>query len=575
MFLYFFLKEIFIFIFPGFALIIFFSKKINAKYVIYSIGLSLSFWIISFWFLKYIPLPLDIFIYLIIIISIIFLGTKIETLSFKKKEKYILLIFILIILLRLIPYFLNYFPAGADMSFHTLTTKIITEKNGFPSDYMPILPFKIGNYPLGFHIISACISIFSNIEEYRATLLLANFSYAFLGFCLYVFLTNYFKPKTSLICSIIATFGTNNPQFFIGWGGNSVVLSICFLFLGASLVENIFKLNFKELFLLSLFSVSSFLVHFIPLYGFFYVYLLVFIKKIKKNKKINSIKKILFVIIIFVIFVLPYFLNFKIDFSQNEFNNLKIRQENKYFSWNGNINNFYKTIPIFMITLFGKSFVILSMTCFLFLIKDKNLFNKATMMLFGSIILIINSKFFFLPVSILLYSERTGILMLIPLTISIGYFIENILNNNKNVKNKYMNLILIISIASLFLIVSVNNYTHYLKVSNVFSMVTSDDLKAFEWINKNTKTEDIFLSNPGDAGLWISALTLRRSTSNQIIPIYHEEADKLLSNLKPNYVFIGKKKVYDTFLDLDYYVSNNNNYTQVYSNHGVNIFKIK
>ena len=246
MFLYFFLKEIFIFIFPGFALIIFFSKKINAKYVIYSIGLSLSFWIISFWFLKYIPLPLDIFIYLIIIISIIFLGTKIETLSFKKKEKYILLIFILIILLRLIPYFLNYFPAGADMSFHTLTTKIITEKNGFPSDYMPILPFKIGNYPLGFHIISACISIFSNIEEYRATLLLANFSYAFLGFCLYVFLTNYFKPKTSLICSIIATFGTNNPQFFIGWGGNSVVLSICFLFLGASLVENIFKLNFKD-----------------------------------------------------------------------------------------------------------------------------------------------------------------------------------------------------------------------------------------------------------------------------------------------------------------------------------------
>ena len=197
----------------------------------------------------------------------------------------------------------------------------------------------------------------------------------------------------------------------------------------------------------------------------------------------------------------------------------------------------------------------------------------------STVVLIINSKYWILPFSQLLWSERVGMLLIIPMSVAFGYLIKIIFDIKFYEKHVTQNKVFIRSIQGFFiislLILSFNNYQHYIRVSNIFSMVTQEDLDAFDWILNNTEEDALFLNNYGDAGLWISPITLRKTRIIQMVPIYMDETEKYLSSLQPEYVYIGNKQVYSINLDVNSFISDPSNYEQVYKKNDVMIFKIK
>jgi hypothetical protein len=567
--LFVFFKSLLIFVIPG-ILIIFFIKKNLSEMIVYVVACSISFWIITFWFLNYIPLSLTTFFRLIFLITAIAI-IQLKSIKKIKYDKMIIGLIIIVSIIRFIPFFQGYFPAGADMSFHTLTTEMIVQSNSVPKNYLPIFDIKYGAYPTGFHALSAYFSLLTTTPTYRSVLFLSNFSYAFLLLAFYIFLRNFFNQKISLLSAFIITFIPFNPQYFIAWGGSPFVLSFSLMIISASLIWKFNKLNKIQVILFSMFSAASILIHPMSIYGFFLAYLPLFVYKNRNIIDKKFIKKSLFIVLLFIIFILPYALNYKFDISQREQDWTKERNENKFLSWNGNINNIFRTIPRFLRNLFGPTFLILSFFSMVFLSIKKDYINEIITLIITVFVLIINSKYWIIPFSYLLFSERIALILLIPFSISIGLMVKELFSIK--LFKDYKTIMLLLVITFLFLIAK-PQINHYNNSSDNFAMVTSEDLVAMDWINKNTPKDAVFLNNYGDAGLWISPLTQRFTIKNQIVPVYFDETDEIISKLKPNYVYIGKKNTYETNLELNDF-KDNSKYDKIYSKNEVHIFKIK
>lgn len=570
---YFVFKPLLLFLVPG-VLLLFFYKKDLSESLALIIALSVSFWIVSFWLLSFIPLPLTVFFHLIFILSLLPFLTKLR-LKFKKTkfDKYIVTALLIISIIRFIPLFLGFFPAGADMSFHTLTTNLIIDANQVPKTYDPILNVNFGGYPTGFHALSAYVSLLSNFPVYKSTLLISNFSYAFLLMGLFFLLRRFVNPFAAITTSTLVMFVTNNPQFFISWGGNPFVLSLGFLLFASRFIMDIVNFQYKEILVFALIASASMLTHITPVYGFFYIYLPVFIIKFMKEIKFKKqiLKNGLLTFLCISLFIIPYFINYQhINVSADEQNWQLQRNTDKFFSWKGDITNFIFTIPSFLMLVFGSNFILISLMGLYVSINDKKLFRNIMIMILSIVLVIINSRYNILPLSFILLSERVATILIIPLSIAIGLMIQKLFESFNQTKPYHKAGIFII--ACLIVIICAKNQIHYVNISNQFSMVTSEDLDAFDYIIQNTPEDSYFLNNYGDAGLWISALTYRPSKQIQIPPVYMDEKENLYSNKIPNYVYIGSKKVYETNLLIENY---ENRYEKVYTNSNVHIFKLR
>ncbi|MBT3720554.1 hypothetical protein HN789_00705 [archaeon] len=558
---FFIFKPLLLLFIPG-LLILFYERKVE-KIILKSIPISLSFWIVSFWFLRFIRIPLDLFFYIILILSIlVILVSKSQKIIFK--NPWILLGFFIVIVIRLLPFFLVDFPSGADMSYHTLNTKIIETQNKFPLTYNPVMPISFGAYPIGFHTISAYISILSNLVVYKSTWLLATFTYALLTISLYLFLRNYFDKKISFLTSLILSFVPNNPQLFISWGGNPFILSVALLFFSIGIIEKFPKLTIFDQISSMLLLVASIFTHTIPAYGFFYIYLPYFIFKNSNTKIKKIIKKAFPLAIILILLMIPYILSFNTKVSNKEISWSKNRQETKFFSWKGNYLNFLITIPIFLKLVFGIN--ILLIILFAFVVNfNETLVKRSFIMYLTTNIVILSSKYWFLPFSFLLFSERIAILLLIPFSLIIATMFKKFFENKQ--------LILTSLILIFFILISFINVQNTIKSSKTFSMVTKNDLLGMDFILKNTDPNSMFITNYGDAGAWIPALTLRKASNIHISSAYFDEFDEYISTQTPKYVFIGEKPTYIISLNLNDYL--NSNYEQIFNSGETYIFKIK
>ncbi|MBU3941352.1 MAG: hypothetical protein KKF74_00375, partial [Nanoarchaeota archaeon] len=207
-------KPIIIFIFPG--ILIFYLKyfkKIGlSEIIVYTIGISLSFWICAFWILRFIKIPFTILFYAVFAACF---GCVLYCAYFKKssnikidyKEIIIIAVFIIVLLLYASIMRNQIVAAGADMSMHTYISRLIYETNGFPLTYQPILPINhFGAYSTGFQSLSALISLISNLPVYRSTLLMTGFTYFFFVLCLYAFLRMFYNRWVSITASVIISF---------------------------------------------------------------------------------------------------------------------------------------------------------------------------------------------------------------------------------------------------------------------------------------------------------------------------------------------------------------------------------
>lgn len=555
-------KPLILLIFPG-ALLFYLPlvRKLSFfECVIYPIAFSLAFWVVGFWALKYISLSFTGFIFVVTAISFIFFISKrqrnFSLPHFRLEDAMLFSLSALLILLFIQIYFQQLAPAGADMATHTYTARLIKENNSFPESYEPILPIKrFGSSPFGFSVITAAISLLSDLPIYRSALLVTALTYPVFGISLILFLKNYFSSFISAFVTLISLFAGFGITGYIFWGGNLTILSIAFLTYGLAFGLRLIKhkeVSRKHIVILGLLIYASFSIHHIPFMNFLYFVPIIFFYFILKNPKQ---KKVLIAVgqLFFLLFILaiPFLMSLKFP-SERILVELRNWQRSSLY-WTGTWRDSYISIPMFIRSSVGAvlfataAFGLLS--SFFLKIRHKLLYFLSLILIF---VIVLNAQYWFLPLSPLLYPDRIATLGIIPMAFFGGCFFQLFFNKvQKITKNRLVSALLLLTTVSIFPIngtplstLAINNYNETLILSRKFSSVTKDDILAFNWISEHTNLSDVFDNNYSDAGIWLPAIAFRKALVNDAEPYEIDDLEQGIRQLEPTHVFMGSKKVF-------------------------------
>ena len=211
-------------------------------------------------------------------------------------------------------------------------------------------------------------------------------------------------------------------------------------------------------------------------------------------------------------------------------------------------------------------------------IKHKYWFYASLLVIF---IIILNSRYWFLPLSPLLYPDRAISVAIIPISFFIGSLLHKFPIYPYSTRGQFLSYILIIILISIYpvekqtlLRKTIENYRWIYKESAQKVSVTQDDIKVLNWISENTKQDEIFDNNYGDAGIWIPAIAYRKTKVNHSVPADFDELSKM-SSLKPTYAFVGRKIVYPPMTLYSKVLGYNDRYELVYSSGNAKVYRVK
>lgn len=584
-------KTVFIFLLPGALFLLFLKKGDLLEAVVYVTGLSMSFWVIAFWFLKYLPLGLTDFFIIIVSISLFIISwllfkKKVNlNISINKYEPLQLSILVFLIGLRFLPMLNVIVPSGQDMSMHAYITQLIVHSNGVPTNYYPLLGVESFNsFPVGFHTLSALISLLDHIPAYRSVFIMSCFTYGLLILFLFVFLKNFVSWPAALISTVFFNFLTTNPQDFSAWGGTPTILALSFLVLSLCFFEKMINKEGLWFTVCSPFLIAAILlchvtifVQSLYVFGMFSFLLLRFEKE---DRQVVG-RQYIFLFLFTVILLTPYLFNLDIQIkTPATIGWIKDWVRNTNQAWHGTVVDAFWSIPYYICNSYGfiaeravLFFFICSLGFLFFLKRDYKAAIFYSLFLILSCILILNAQYWILPFSYMIYPERVAVMTIIPLSLFFADTLNTVFCFLEYKKLKavfFKGIVLLIIVGTLSAAVFFNKIKY---IRNIVrrSSLTSADMKAFDWLKQNVKEKEVIKNSYCDAGVWIPSILFMPVTEAHVNVIYLDKRKPLNTS---TYVYIGKKSVCKASLnkkifDKDY------RYIKVYDQEDVHIYKIK
>ncbi|HLD06885.1 MAG TPA: hypothetical protein VJC16_05120 [Candidatus Nanoarchaeia archaeon] len=631
-----------VFVVPGVFLL--FPRRDFIHALIYCIGASLAFWIAAAWFVRFAGWSLTNTVYVVALLSLLGIALlfrkSLRPVEIRRESAAVLAVFGVILLLRLLPMSqMIVAPGPGDMAEHTYPVTLIQLNDGLPNSYEPLLPIPyFGTYAVGFHTISGLFTLLSDIPDYRATFLMAGLVYVLLSMAVFVLVNQFFSKKTALITSLAALFLTTYPQLIFHWGGNPTAFSFFFVVLGMSLLVRIHELRLTEIVLSAGFLAAALLTHINPFLTFFYVYggyaAYQAVSRLIAGKGVQRmIINLLSIVVIAALLLVPYFAYFELGLSADE------REEftQKYFDhtvFPAFLPRALENIligPIQAVAFTSIPFALMAALGWVMLTwQRKRIVLDATMFTLLVFLMIVNAKYWILPFSFTLMTDRISLFFIIPFSFCTAGLVEQLVKRKAFWIAVGLYLVLVIGY---FSAVDINYFTspYYTDRSAIGvkdvaalaayqaiggpaalfmfgmendSLITEADLLAFAWIRENTLPEDIFIND--QSGKWIPVMTHRRILIVHVPLNYHEEIrvaynltsfytkeyivggittpqfnlEEFLSdiaNVKSRgikYVYIGKKYLFRYLIDSALFL-NNPDYELVYNGEGVRIFKVR
>ena len=583
-----------LFVFPG---SIFIYSRLSRRMslfeaVVYSIVLSLSYWVCGFWILKLLPLSFTGFIYfslaLSFIIHIFYRRSDFSLPSFNLSDALSFVLSIFLFLLFILLYYQQIVPAGVDPATHGYIARLIQEYNGFPETYEPIVPIqRFGSSPIGFSVLTAAVSLLTNLPIYRSALLFVSLTYFLFGLALFLFLRSYFSVFISSLTTLSVLLIGSDITKYIEWGGNPSILSLAFLLFGISFGLRVLQFGYlsrKNIALLSLFLYASFTIHHIPFVTILFLFPIIGLYLVlKKSDWTKYFIHLGYLFLFLFILAIPFFLSLKLPSTETlEF--IKSWQRYTEHAWVGNWKNAFITIPLYLQMRIGKTlfllFVLGLFSAIFFKVRHSVWFFIS---LFIMTVLVLNSRYWFLPLSPLLYPDRIVSVGVIPLSYFVGSFystcsrlIQKISTDRVFLTSVFIVLVLWLPLGRRsFVHQAIFNYTNTLQASLDYSLLSEDDIKAFHWILRHTSIKDVFINNYGDAGVWIPAIAYRKVTVNDHDPYDLEELRDGASRLTPTYVYLGSRPIYSSIsITLDE-LEHSIRYELIYSSGNARVYKIR
>ncbi len=558
--------------------------------------------------------------------------------AFKNKEKINLIIselkaihpLIIITLaisfgIRLFPTLGLYVYPGDDAKFHTFYVYLIVNNKGYPTSFSPFYSSSLA-YNLGLHALAAFFFYISPFPIEQTVLLLTN-TYSFLSpVSMYVLGKKLFDNKeiAANIC-FISGLVAHTPMYFFNWGGNSFILAFFLVPIAVSITiqmvkENKFSVLLSVILIMILVGILyvNYLSFFIAICGLIAVNIMPVLRK-----SIKPLLTALLCVFFSLLIVLPRIVlsisstrereSFLVDKLPSWWAKTQIFTYSNFTSYSGLENVFER----FVIKDFGGSVLLLAFVGMVFYLVTNRKRNQSNISIistiaWGALLLLIAANgptgFYFIefPFWYIFLPRYFRAALILPLLCIGGYGLTEISNwagsiidfrslNTLTAKKTFQKMIyalILISIAiESFLLFNymVGNYAH--------SAVTKEDYEAFLWIKNNTDKNATFFVTKADAGEWIPAIANRRTYPmarsfgdflfsaedenklNRLEELMYnnpnsEEALSLLISFDIEYIYIGKKAIYDRQLLNANLFLGSRKYMSVYSDGDVWIFKI-
>lgn len=533
-----------IFFTPG--IIIFFLKKFTPRLsapekIPLAAGVSLTYWIIGFWWFSIIPIQLTVFIAATLGLT---LGTIIylyyQGLRTQQRKTPSLLqnsVDILFIALLLIPQLLmmtqQTTPSGRDMSMHTYIAAIIAYANGFPSALAPLVPINdFGLYPFGFSTITAIMTMLNTMPVYTNALILSGMTHFLFDYSLYLILRSRFPVIISIIVSVIVAWSSANPHLFIAWGANPSVLSLTLLFFAVALyLHN----NGKHAWLTTLLLYASLLTNYMFVVAAAYIIIpLVFFASLRNPTIRNKLASYSGIFFLFILTALPFLYkiirsNWQLPDTTMQYIQTLHREETA--AWMGTFSGKgLMEISGILGVIMDTPLLVLSLAAGLYLFHTHRVLMLVFLYVTGAIcFFVINARHWWLPLSSVLYPYRISLFLLIPAAWCIALLLSEARKRSLTV---FMLCILVI--LSVFL--PRLRGSLYLSEAKNNEGVSQTSMRALTWLAAHTDIHDVIWNRYDDAGLWIPGVIFRPITVYHTNPI---DMDMLSSARKryPTYAF--------------------------------------
>ncbi len=549
-------------LFPGLplsALIPQTDKNVGVR-ILPVIALSLSTWIAVFTLLKFIALPLDVCIFSILLISmavwIIRLSVRKTRIRVIRPDIWMCGVGLILSLLfgQLAVSLIA--PSGGDMATHSYIARLILEKNTYPDSYEPLIPIRhFGSYSSGMPLVIAVVSRTLNIPIYTGALLVTIATYVWFGLSLYYFLQHFFPRPISAGTALFATLCSPAVLYYLPWGGNPTVLSLGFLVQAITLSLELLSahktsLSVRAAILPGLVFFASFATHHIPFIASLYALIPILIGyALQSTGKRFFFRFTLTLAGTLALLSIPFFLDVKYP-SPATLELIRDWQRGDHgHVWRGTLSTIIPTLPLYLMDRLGSLTMAAATGALLVTLFIRRKIPTWFVWTLGmGIFGIINSRYWLLPLSPLLYPERISTILIIPFSWSIALGITESIQVLKRLKPNGIGIVLGSIGISVIIWGSIpafrHNFSETIARSQAETSVTGDDLRAILWIAANTPAHAIIANNYGDAGIWIPAIAYRKVTYNDANPYDFDELFAAQRLLTPTYMYIGAKIVY-------------------------------
>lgn len=577
-------------LFPGMVAVI--SRRLLPSYTIaeklpVAVAISLSYWIIGFWMLSIFPIPHTWFIYGSLMVStaafcICAVRKKPSRLPASLRH----LLPVVLLALLAVPFILTAFrsiaPPGADMSMHAYLSEIIFRNNAFPATMRPIIPLdEIGRYPIGFPAIIATLMHLNGLPVYTNAWILTAAIYMLFSASVYTLLRRTYPIIPSVAGALAVSFISRTPYDFIEWGANPTILSLTFL---------IFCLVFlsrngpRSYALAALFFAATFYTHSIITASALYmaVPLLLVATSGKSRPDARSIAAFFPVL---AAGILPFIIRFgsnAFDVQEAGLRFVSGLHREEFSMWPGTLATVLPSLFQFVSDHMGRDILILYGSALAILIlarhKDVRLHILGISII---ILLVLNSRFWILPLSPLLYPKRVILLLTIPIGLSVAgaytWLYDHVclgLVHATRDRQRILACVLLLLLGYWYAPVMYRNLRWLLSTPDQ-SVLTKEDVAAMRWLSQHITPDAIIWNNTEDAGKWIPAVAGRPITSYHTNPF--DIGKQTTSTESATYAYVGSKTLTNT-PDTDPVTEAIRTapdlFTRVYVNGGAAVYKI-
>jgi hypothetical protein len=585
-----FCRPLLLLLFPGILTVLLYGEKQHylSDLLPSVVGTSLAFWVVSFWFLGYVKIPLSLWAWGVTFLAMLLLGIVLwrrnrSVLILLDREEIIALFLLSAAAILRFSFFWRWplAPAGADLSMHSYMAALIAATDGVPFSHRPLLPIDgFGAYPAGFQTLTALMSILGKMPIYRAVMLMEATVLTFLTLAFYSFLRVFWDRPTSAMVAVLGTFLPRNPQQFIQWGGDPTLLALALLVLGLRFLPMLREqMSWGTRSLCALTVAASVLTHLIPIIGLVYASIPVAVyicirdlsgQRGERRRVLGNVLAIGVISVFLVAVCLPQWWSTEVSAAEVEWVK-KFQQQWSGGAWGGTLGNAVLTIPQYLTEkLFGGPFLVLSGLGLLTLaLRRPSLALACAIWGLTVVGLVVNSMHWVLPLSYAIYPERVAMLLLLPFALGIAALLDSV--RELVAKRDFMLWVM----AALVLSVAIRPNEKLLYRGLIpNSLVTPADLRAMQWIQAHTDSRAVFRNQYGDAGLWIPAIAFRGITDPHLNPFYFDEFRAAARGLEAQYVYIGKKKALGEPISIQEFESRPDTYRKVYDDDGVMIYGI-